>query len=103
MIVLMASIEASLQDVPAPCARCGVTTLHRRGIDGGFHCMPCLMGAMQPRLAPMERPAFGPQPHRQAIEITHRGPPLADQARNAVVFVILLFVIIGVWTHACSG
>jgi hypothetical protein len=29
--------------------------------------------------------------------------PLADQARNAVVMVILLIVIIAVWSKACGG
>lgn len=37
------------------------------------------------------------------MKIHNQGPTLAIQLRNAVVIVILLFVIVGIYAHDCGA
>src|SRR4051812_49007363 len=93
-------MQMAVGDVPTNCSACAAVTLHRRGVDGRLHCLPCMMSAMQVRpevLAPQH-------PHVIQVQQKVGGGVVRstiDAAKFILALVFLLFM--GTCVYVCGS
>lgn len=114
-------------DVPAPCAKCGQTTLHRPATDGQLHCLRCLMvpASSQQHYAPQQHYPPPPPQHMapqtfQALQAHVMPPPQQPQViqvqqkagggviRGTIdfakfIFALLFLLSVGTCVYVCGS
>lgn len=83
-------MEPGPSDTPAPCSRCGSVQLHRPDAAGAMHCLRCMTSPTEAKQPPV-------------VDVRMRPSPIGDSVVRILVVLILFFVIIGVYSHACNA
>jgi len=89
-------MQAAPIDVPTRCDKCESVQLHRPDGDGALHCLRCLT-------APAIKRSVEPTGDPPMLDVRPRAMPLGDQFRNAVIVVVLLFVIVLTFGSTCGA